>query len=78
MSVSSILTLPTQNRQDQRVNLYETCKKTKNQPKTRPNNTPQDPLGSQEGINTIIPPQQQGKKEGKSKEKDHTENHPKS
>ena len=42
---------PTPNRQDPRKNLDETRKKTKNPLKTRPNNTPQDPLGSQEGMN---------------------------
>ena len=45
---------PTPNGQDSRKNLDETRKKTKNPRKTRPNNTPQDPLGSQEGINLPI------------------------
>ena len=46
---------PTPNGQDSRKNLDETRKKTKNPRKTRPNNTPQDPLGSQEGISKRIP-----------------------
>ena len=45
---------PTPNGQDSRKNLDETRKKTKNPRKTRPNNTPQDPLGSQEGITLLF------------------------
>jgi hypothetical protein len=51
--VSASLIKPTPDGQDSRKNLDETRKKTKNPPKTRPNNTPQDPLGSQEGINFL-------------------------
>jgi hypothetical protein len=36
-------------------NLHETRKLSENPPKTRPNNTPQDPLGSQEGKKKAYP-----------------------